>query len=166
MATTRNSTAYAQLHVNKYMGLPVQTHGRVVPILFAHTVVSGEVGGASAGVQDKVNLCVIPALATVIGLDFMCENLWASAGVNGTIQIGDSGDDDRYMQAIEAYTATTGNPIVSEWATTKPVGAGVLAFAGFHYRPTIDTIVVATYKAANPTVGKILRGVIRVIPST
>ena len=159
-ATTRNSTLYANLHVNKYLGDARDRGGRVVPIPFAHTVVSGEVGGASAGVQDLVNLCVLPAFCMVLALFIVADNIWASAGANGTLQLGDSGDDDRYMVATELYTST-GGPIPAEMAG-KP--QGILALAGQNYRPTADTVVQAKWKVANPTVGKQFKGSFLVVP--
>ena len=158
-ATTRNSTLYANLYVNLYLGDARNIRGRVQPFPFSHTVISGETGGASAGVQDKVNLTVIPKGYEVIDLIFKSNALWASAGTNGTLQIGDSGDDDRYMTATELYS--TESPLPSEG--TVRVG---LAFAGQNYVTTADTIVVATYKVANPVVGKIYKGVLLCIPGT
>jgi hypothetical protein len=159
MATNRNSALYLKLDVNKYLGDARDRGGRVVPIPFSHTVVSGETGGASAGVQDTVNLAVIPANCMVIGLDIVADAVWASAGVNGTLQLGDSGDDDRYMTATELYTASPGGPIATEGMKRQG-----LADTGQNYKPTADTIVVAKYKTANPTVGKTFKGVIYVIP--
>ena len=113
MGTTRDSTLYDSVYVKKYITDPRDRGGRAVPIPFAHTVVAGETGGASAGVQDAVNLCVLPANCEVVGLDFASNDVWASAAVNGTLQIGDSGDDDRYMIAVELYTAA-GSPITGD----------------------------------------------------
>lgn len=151
-ATTRNSALYLKLHVNKYVGAAGDRGGSLFPIPFQHTVVSGEVGGASANARDKVNLCVIPAYYTVIGLDFVSNDLWVTAGVNGTLQLGDAGDDDRYMIATELYTAA-GGPITGDGKAVN-----LLAFTGQNYQPTSDTIVLAEYRAANPVVGKIFKG--------
>jgi len=157
--TNRNSTLYNNVYVQKYVSDARDRGGRVVPIPFVHTVVSGETGGASAGVRDTVNLCVIPAYSMVVALFFSAENIWASAGANGTLQIGDSGDDDRYLTATELYTAA-GGPIATEMTKVN-----VLAFAGQNYKPTADVIVLAEYRAANPTVGKIFRGTFLVVPA-
>lgn len=156
---TRDSVLYDKLHVKKYLADPRDQRGRLVPIPFEHTVVSGEVGGASAGAQDKVNLCVLPANCEVVGLNLSAENIWASAGTNGTFQLGDFGDDDRYVVATEAYTAT-GSPITGDG---KHVNG--LAFAGQNYKPAADTVVQLTWKAANPVVGKKIKGCFFVIPS-
>lgn len=156
--TNRNSALYKKLHVDKYLGDARDRGGRVVPIPFDHTVVSGEVGGASALVRDTVNLCVIPANCMVIGLMLEANDLYASAGTNGTFQIGDSGDDDRYMTATEFYTAA-GGPIA-----TEQVRVNLLAFTGQNYKPTADTIVLGEWRVANPVVGKIVRGCFLVIP--
>jgi len=157
MATTRDSVDYAALVTNHTPGLvATKRGGRVFPIPFQHTVISGETGGASAGVQDKVNLCVLPAGAMVIGLHISANALWASAGVNGTFQIGDAVDDDRYVTAIESYSAN------GPTATDKPYGG--LAFTGQNFIVlTTTTIVQLIWKTANPVVGKIIKGCFLVI---
>ena len=156
--TNRNSTLYTKLRVNKYLALPTDDGGRVYPIPFSHTVVAGETGGASAGARDTVNLCVIPKDAMVIALMLGANALWASAGADGTLQLGDSGDDDRYMIATELYTAA-GGPIA-----TQLVQVNLLAFSGQNYITTADTIVLAEYRAENPTVGAIFKGCFLVVP--
>ncbi len=160
MATTRDSTLYTSINVNKYLSDARDKYGSAVFIPFAHTVVSGETGGASAGVQDLVNLCVLPAFCEVVFLIFVSEALWASAGTNGTLQLGDSGDADRYLTAVELYTATPGGPIATEGM--KRTG---LAIEGQNYKPTADVIVTATYKTANPVVGKSFKGGFIVVPA-
>ena len=151
--TTRNSALYTRVYVNKYISDARDRASRILPIPFDHTVVSGETAGASAGVQDHVNLCVLPANCIVLDIRWSADAIWASAGVNATLEIGDSGDQDRYVTATELYTATPGGPI----ATQGMLRQG-LADTGQNYRPTTDTIVYATYKAANPTVGKRFKG--------
>lgn len=151
-AVTRNSTLYTKLHVNKYLGAATDRGGSLFPIPFQHTVVSGEIGGASANARDKVNLCVIPAQYMVVGLHLVANDIWVTAGVNGTLQLGDSGDDDRYMVATELYTAL-GGPITADGKQVN-----LLAFSGQNYIPTADTIVLAEWRVANPVVGKILKG--------
>ena len=153
MATTRDSVNYAALVTNKTGGLLATKYGgRLFPVPFEHTVVSGETGGASAGVQDKVNLAPLPvAGAMVVGLFLAADAIWASAGVNGTFQLGDEVDDDRYVTAIESYSAN--GPLAAE----KPYAG--LAFAGqnFILLSTTRTLIL-TWKTANPVVGKKLRG--------
>lgn len=156
--TNRNSTLYANLHVSKYLADNRDHGGPIFTLPFFHTVVSGETGGASAGVRDTANLCVIPANAMVIALFLSANDLWASAGVNGTLQLGDAGDDDRYMIATELYTSV-GGPIAAQLTQVN-----LLAFAGQNYRPTADTIVRAEYRVANPVVGKIVKGCFLVVP--
>ena len=155
--TNRDSTLYTKLHVNKYLGDARDRGGRVVPIPFSHTVVSGETGGASAGVRDTVNLCVLPANCMVLDLIFKSNALWASAGTNGTLQLGDSGDDDRYMVATELYSAESPLP-------TEGTARFRVALAGLLYKPTADVIVLAEYRVANPVVGKVFSGCFLVVP--
>lgn len=151
MGTSRNSTLYGNLHVApKFQGVDARDlHGRVVRIPFAHTIVSGETGGASAGVQDDVALCVIPARFEVAGLFIAWEALSASAGVGLTGEMGDSSDTDRLLAATDMDAA----------------GSSVaLARAGWRYRPTSDTVVLITWKVASPVVGKDLYGYILGVP--
>jgi hypothetical protein len=155
----RDSTLYAKIHTNKYLGDARDEGGRAYPIPFQHTVVSGEVGGASALVRDTVNLCVLPANCMVVGLTIVADAVWGSAGTNGTLRLGDSGDDDRYMAGTELYTASPGGPI-----STEGMLRGGLADTGQNYKPTANTIVKAEYRGANPVVGKIFKGVFWVIP--
>lgn len=149
MATTRNSTLYSNLHVNKYLGDARDAGGRVVPIPFQHTVVAGETGGASAGVQDLVNLCVLPANCEVLHLFVDREALGASAGSGVNTKIGDSGDDDRYQVQTDSDVAGQINGVAN---------------AGFRYRPTADTIVLLKWLTANPVVGKKIQGFFLVVP--
>ena len=115
-SVTRDSALYAQIYTNKYLTENAyQLGGRAYPIAFQHTVVSGEAGGASAGVSDIVNLCVLPKDVMVVALDVASENIWASVGVTGTYSIGDSGQVDRYMKATKSYTAgPVGGPIATQ----------------------------------------------------
>lgn len=149
--TNRDSVLYDSVYVKKYLSDSRDKNGRAVPIPFFHTVVSGEDN------DDSVNLCVLPANCMVVGLEISSNNVWASAGVNGTLILGDVDDTDRYMIATELYTAA-GSPLGSDF---KHHG---LAFAGQNYRPTTDTIVKGTYAGTAPTVGKIYKGVFWVVP--
>lgn len=159
MATvTRNSALYSRVYVNKYLSDARDRAGRLLVLPFSHTVVSGETAGASAGVQDHVNLVVIPAFAMVLDIRWVADALWATVGTNGTLEIGDSGDQDRYVTATELYTATPGGPIATEGMKRQG-----LADTGQNYRTTADTIVFATYKVANPVVGKIFKGYLLVV---
>lgn len=145
----RDSTLYANLHTNKYLGDARDLGGRVVPIPFEHTVVAGELGGASAGVSDEVRLCVLPANCEVVGFEEIHEALGASAGSGVTMQIGDSGDVDRYKVSQDADTAG---------------GIGTLPFTAMRYRPTADTIVLLQWGGGNPVVGKIVKGRFLIVP--
>lgn len=154
-ATTRDSAIYAALVTNKYGGQPATKYGgRLFPVPFEHTVVSGETGGASAGVQDKVNLAKLPPIGSmVMGIALSSQNIWASAGVNGTFQLGDEDDDDRYVIAVESYS--TNGPIATEKVYAQ------LAFTGQNFILTATTrTLILTWKTANPVVGKIVRGVL------
>jgi|SRR5438874_3727872 len=162
-SVTRDSALYAQIYTNKYLTENAyQLGGRAYPIAFQHTVVSGEAGGASAGVSDIVNLCVLPKDVMVVALDVASENVWASVGVTGTYSIGDSGQVDRYMKATKSYTA---GPVGGPIATQGDLRGGKLDFSGQNYLTTADTIVQLFWLNANPTVGKVIKGVFWVIPA-
>ena len=151
----RESVIYASVHTNKYVADARDGGGRVVPVPFEHTVVSGELGGASAGVSDEVNLCVLPANCEVVGLQMVHEGFAISAGVGVTFDIGDSGDPNRYY-------VTGDNP---EGADEDIAGSiGKLAVAGMKYRPTADTIVLLQWGVANPVVGQIIKGCFYITP--
>lgn len=132
-----NSTLYANIFVNKYLADARDIRGRVIPLVFEHTV-SSEANG------DTVNLTVIPAYHKVIGLDVANEALGAST----TLSLGDSGSATRYL-------AATG-------VTSAGKNSGLL-IAGQSYEPTSDTIVLLTWGGATPTNGAKVYGVLWVL---
>ena len=142
MATARESTNYTAAYTNKYLVNADIGGGRVVPLPFELTVVS--VGATG----DTYKLTVLPAYARVVGLHCTTDGIGASAGANITVQIGDSGDADRYMAATDFDAANA---------------QGYLAVAGAGYTPTADTIVVATI-TGTPVVGKVVKGVLLIVP--
>lgn len=151
----RDSTLYTSVEVNKYVADARDKGGRVVPIPFEHTVVSGELGGASLGVSDEVRLCVLPANCEVVGFEMAYEAMSASGGPGVTIEVGDSGDINRFY-ITGSSTAGTDEDLAS--------GIGTVAFAGLRYRPTTDTIVLLQWGVANPDVGQIVKGIFWIIP--
>ena len=134
----KNSTLYANLFVNKYVGDARDYGGRAVPLPFEHTV-------ASDGSTDTVNLTVIPANAMVVGLEVANEAL----GTSTTMALGDSGSSGRYLVATAVTSAGKNNGLLS---------------AGQNYRPSVDTILLLTWAAATPTNGAIVKGVLWIIP--
>ena len=145
----RDSTLYGKLHTNKYIGDARDRGGRAVPIPFEHTVVSGELGGASAGLSDEVRLCVLPANCEVVGFEAIWEAMSISGGLNLTIEIGDASDINRFMASTDADLAG---------------GIGTLAFAGMRYRPSADVIVLLQWGIADPVVGQVIKGTFWVVP--
>lgn len=139
-AVLRDTTIYDSAFVKKYLQDGRHVGGRVVPLPFEMTIQSASTQG------DTYNLTVIPANARVVGLECTTDGLGGSV----TVSIGDSGAAARYM--IATSMATTGL-------------AGTLAIAGAGYTPTADTIVVATTGGGTPTVGKVMKGVLYVIPA-
>ena len=145
----RNSTIYLNKDVNKYAYDARDFGGRVVKIKIKHTVVSGELGGASAGVSDEVNLCTLPANCEVFDFFLDHEAMGASAGAGVTAEVGDSGDVNRYMTSTDVDAAGQVSRLVT---------------AGVNYRPTVDTIVLLQWGGANPVVGKIIEGFFLIVP--
>lgn len=144
MATARSSTLYTNYDVNKYVPDARDRQGRVVPIYFTFTVVSVSATG------DTYKLFVLPANASVIGLFCTTQAMSVSAAVGLTVKIGDSGDDDRYMAATDFDVVNS---------------QGGLAYAGVAYRPTSDTIVLATI-TGTAIVGTILKGHMLIVPAS
>ena len=144
MATARSSTLYTNYDVNKYTPDARDRYGRVVPIKFEITVVSISATG------DTYKLCVLPAYCSVIALFCTGDAQSLSAAVGLTLKIGDSGDDDRYMAATDLDVVNA---------------QGSLAKAGAAYRPTADTIVIATFTGA-PIVGRVVTGHFLIVPAS
>lgn len=145
MATSRSSTLYTNYDITKYQPDARDRYGRVVPIYFELTVIS-----ASAA-SDTYNLFVLPKSASVVGLFCTTNGLGASAGTGTTCQIGDAGDDDRYMAA-------------SDFDLTNAQGS--LRYEGTGYRPTADTIVVAKAGSTVWVVGKLVKGYFLIVPGS
>lgn len=144
-AVNRDSTFYANYATNKYPVLD-QSKGeraRAVALPFEVTIPSPSTAA------DTYNLCVIPAYARVVGLDWATNGLSISAGVGCTISLGDAGSATRYLAATDMDAAAQGS---------------TLAAAGQGYTPTSDTIVLATSAVAAPVVGQTLKGVLWVLP--
>jgi hypothetical protein len=142
MATARDSVNYAAIHTNRYLADARKEGGRIVPLPFEVTVVS------TSATNDTYNLTVIPANARVVQLICTTDGIGASAGAGRTFQVGDSGDDDRYMVASDFDVANA---------------QGSLAMTGAGYTPAADTIVVGKFVNA-PVVGKKVTGTLFVIP--
>ena len=136
--TVFNSTLYTKLDVNKYLGDARDRSGRRVPIPFEHII-------TTETTADTTNLCVLPANCEVV---FMHIIGVTTLGATQTIALGDSGVVNRYLVA---------QLLILEQK-------GYLAGAGMRYRPTADTIVVATYAVANPTATANYRGCFFIVP--
>ncbi len=146
----RDSTRYSNVHTNAYPSDARDLQGRVTIVPFSHTVVSGELGGASAGISDEVNLCVIPANSEVLGMFVTHEAMGATTTAGVTIDIGDTGDPNRYYANADADAANNNGFIT--------------LFTGVQYRPTADSIVQLQWGGADPVVGKIIKGFFLVVP--
>jgi hypothetical protein len=144
-ATARSSTLYTNYDVTKYVPDARDRHGRVVPLYFEATIVS------ASNIGDTYNLFVLPKGWSVAALFCTGNGLGASAGAGCTVQIGDSGDDDRYMAATDFDVANA---------------QGNLAYAGVAYRPSADAIVVAKIGTAAAVVGKLIKGHVLLIPGS
>ena len=142
-AVLRGSVLYSNLFTNKYIGDARDRGGRVVPLPMELTIPS------PSTVADTYNMTVIPANSKVVGLEFTTDGLGASAGAGRTIALGDSGDNDRYMVALDCDVANA---------------QGTLANTGQGYKPTADAIVVALTAGGAPVVGKKIMGTLFVVP--
>ncbi len=144
-ATARDSTLYTNYETNKYVPDARDRHGRVIPVYFELTVIS-----ASAG-SDTYKLFQLLAAWSVLGLFCTTNGLGASAGTGTTCQIGDSGNDARYMAATDFDLVNA---------------QGSLAYAGVGYRPSANTDVVAKAGATAWVVGKLVKGHFLLIPAS
>ena len=143
-ALLRDTAFYSSAYVSKHIQDSRKHTAKPVGLPFELTVPSPSAGG------DTYNLQVIPAQWRVVGLECSTDGLGASAGSGRTFQIGDAGDDDRYMIASDFDLANA---------------QGTLAFTGAGYTPSADTIVVGKMHATNPAVvGKKVTGVIWCLP--
>lgn len=127
-----SGTLYTNVYINKYLTDARDLRGRVMAIPFSHTITT-EVA------NDTANLCVLPANCEVIDFTFTNDAMGAST----TLALGDSGSATRF------YPATS---VTSAGKATGPLTAGM------RYRPTADTIVLATFAGATPTAAAVLKG--------
>lgn len=137
---TKDSTLYTNVYVNKYPADARDGQARVVYLPFEHTIVT-EVSG------DDVRLLVLPANCEVIGFGFQTDGV---GGTGTTLIIGDSGDTNRFMLAIDVDTELTVIPM--------------MPFTGFRFRPTADTIVLGTWGIDNPVAANIFKGYFLIAP--
>jgi hypothetical protein len=132
-----SGTLYTSVYVNKYLADARDYRGKVIAIPFNHTITT-EVA------TDTANLCVLPAGCEVLDWSFSNDAMGAST----TMALGDAGSSTRF------YPATS---VTSAGKATGPLTAGML------YRPTADTIVLATFAGATPTAAAVLKGYFLVI---
>ena len=144
-ATARASTLYTSYDVSKYPPDARDRGGRVVPVYFEATIVS------ASNISDTYQLFTLPKGWSVADIVCTTNGLGASAGAGCTFQIGDSGDDDRFMKATDFDAAEA---------------QGALAYAGVAYRPTADVIVLGKIGTAAAVVGKLVKGHALLIPGS
>lgn len=133
MATARDSSLYTSQATNKYLQDARVRGGRIVPMKFAITLVS------TAATGDTYNLFVLPAnWAVAYCFVVVGTAMAASAGVNAVLEIGDSGDPDRYIDGLDVDAAQS---------------TAHIAYAGIGYSTTADSTVLATFTGAIATAG-------------
>jgi len=142
-ATARSSTLYTNFVTNMYPADGRDRNAKIHRFSVGFTVVS------ASNIADTYNLLVIPAGWQHSETILTTDGLGASAGVGCTVQVGDSGDDDRYV-AISDFDAVN--------------AVSIRAYAGMNYRPTADTIMVAKIGTAAAVVGKIVVGHVDLLP--
>lgn len=127
-----SGTLYTSVYVNKYVADARDYRGNTKAIPFNHTITT-EVAA------DTVNLCVLPAGCEVLDWAFTNDAMGAAT----TMSLGDAGSATRF------YVATS---VTAAGKAAGPLTAGML------YRPTADTIVLATFAGATPTAAAVLKG--------
>lgn len=145
-ATNRDTTLYTNYETNKYPPDARDRYGRVVPVYWALTITSASVA------SDTYNLFTLPAGWATVLVHATTNGLGASAGSGVTLAIGDSGSATRYMLATD-FDATGAN------------FCG-MAYAGVSYRPTANTIILATIGTAAGVVGQIAKGHFLLVPGS
>lgn len=144
MPTTRNSTEYAVVAAaaaGTYGPLkPNQLGGRVRMAFFSLNTTNVAVENG-----DTINLVKIPAGARVIG----GQVAFGAMGANATLTIGDAGDPDRLLAALDVSAAGTAA------LASKDVVPGLL---GHEY--SAETIITGTAGGANYAAAKVLHGYI------
>lgn len=102
---------------------------------------------ASAGAAPTLYMAKIPAGTKIADLYIETDGLSASAGVALTIDIGDSGDADRFKAAYDADVANAARGV--------RVGTGL----GFMHEYTVDTWIIGAVAASKtPVDTKVLWG--------
>ncbi len=135
MATARASTNYTNYDTNHY--IPVPLVQGALPVTMTRQVTIASIAAA----DDTYQLFTLKAGWSIFMLFATSNGLSASAAVGCTAQIGDSGDDDRFM-AITDFDAAN--------------QYGVLAAAGANYTATTDTIVLLKIATAAAVVGQVI----------
>lgn len=144
MATARESTLYANLHTNKYLGDGRDYGGRTIKQRIAVTVVS------AAAVNDTYKVAKLPANCRMVDAKVIGNGNGASAGAGVTVALGDAGSATRYITATDFDAANA--------------SASLNNNAGMNYTPTADTDIVLTFGGAAPVVGTVVVGYIEYIP--
>lgn len=140
-AVAYKTLLFTNYDVNKYPPDARDRHGREVPVYFEAVM------EAVAAIGDTYDLFTIPKGWAVKDFYLITDGLGAT--VTGTV--GDTADPDRLMQSVSLATAEL---------------KGALAFAGSNFRPTADTIVRLTTAVAAPTVAKIAKGFVTLVPGS
>lgn len=142
-ATARASSLYTAFYTTLLPADGRDRNAKVHRFSVAFTIVS------ASNIADTYQLLTIPAGWQHSETILTTNGLGASAGTGCTVQVGDSGDDDRYVA-------------ISDFDLVNAVSTR--AYAGMNYRPTADTIMVAKIGTAAAVVGKIVVGHVDLIP--
>ena len=139
-AVTRESTLYAKLITNKYLGQAYEMGGRAYPLPFEAVIDPATVAG------DILKLVQIPAHATVVGLDLARPAMTSTAVIIGEAVTPDT---DRFHAS-------------SNWSAAGNING--LPVAGQNYRPSVPTDVIVTFVTGDPTDSAEFKGVFWIIP--
>ena len=133
------STTYSPLAAN-------ESRGKIQCEFFQHTC-------ESEGIGDTISLCEVPANARILAIYWASDDL--SAG-SATLDIGDSGDDDRLVAdaAISSAIAYGALTLRSPSTETPDVGFG--------YEYSAKTVITGTVVTAALNTGKLWGAVVYV----
>lgn len=145
-ASATTSVPYTNFVTNKYPPGAADMGGRLVPLFFTYTVVSGDT------VSGTVKLGVHPKGWTFVSIVCSTDGLSASGGVGQTPVIGDGTTANKYMLA-------------SDFDVTN--GVGLIAGSSIGYTPTADKVITLTFGATGtPVVAKKVFGYFLFIPGS
>jgi hypothetical protein len=123
-----------------------------------------DVQTAASAAGEIINLCVLPA-----GAKYVCTLLAFEGTSSLTLDVGDSGDDDRLVNdaslgsdnptSASLWTGIYTRVDSTAFGTSGPESNTSTAIAlGIGYKYTSETVIYATTAGATATAGEVIRG--------